>query len=77
VDTRNDPVRARELKVADVHLDDVRAMRAIIAPSSSGGCVGLYCTQLLELDASGENALAEADGHAPGGNGADPPLPSW
>ncbi len=95
VDTRSDPVRARQLKAAwfnvaldrcragapgsygfslfavsraelvrlrDLQLDYVRAMQAIIAQSTQGECVALYCAQLLDLDASADNALVEAEG---------------
>lgn len=54
--------KAEMQSLRDLHLDYVRAMQAIIAQSSSGGCVGLYCAQLLDLDVSAENALAEAGG---------------
>lgn len=49
----------RELR--DLHLDYVRAMQAIIAKSTQGGCVGVYCAQLLDLDVSSNNALAERE----------------
>ena len=40
-----------------LHLDYVRAMQSVIAASSPGECVGLYCAQLLDLSAV-DNALA-------------------
>jgi hypothetical protein len=45
-------------RMRDVHLEYVRAMQQIIAESSSGQCVGLYCAQLLDLGLS-DNALGD------------------
>jgi len=92
VDTRQDPVRGRALKLAwtrlatrklasghpgsfgfslfavskadlrklrDLNQQYVRAMQSLIASSRATDCVGLYCTQLLDLDAGPDNALAE------------------
>jgi len=44
-------------RLRDLHLDYVRAMQSLIAASSPGQCVGLYCAQLLDLSAI-DNALA-------------------
>ena len=35
-----------------LHLQYVRAMQAIIAESKPNQCVGLYCSQLLDLGAA-------------------------
>jgi len=43
-------------RMRDVHLEYVRAMQQIIAESSRGECVGLYCAQLLDLGLT-DNAL--------------------
>ncbi len=43
-------------KLRDLHLEYVRAMQSVIAQSKSSECVGLYCSQLLDL-ASTDNAL--------------------
>ena len=52
-------IAQRDLRrLRDIHLEYVRAMQAVIAASSPGECVGLYCAQLLDLAAS-DNALAE------------------
>jgi len=51
--SREDLRRLREL-----HLEYVRAMQALIASSKHNECVGLYCAQLLDLDASDDNAMA-------------------
>jgi hypothetical protein len=53
--------RADIARLRDVHLEYVRAMQSIIASSSPGECVGLYCAQLLDL-AQKHNALASAEG---------------
>jgi DNA-binding phage protein len=45
-------------RLREIHLEYVRAMQALIAASANNECVGLYCAQLLDLDASAENALA-------------------
>ena len=49
--SRDDLRRVREL-----HLEYVRAMQYVIASSTPGECVGLYCAQLMDL-ASKANAL--------------------
>jgi transcriptional regulator with XRE-family HTH domain len=41
----------------ELHLQYVRAMQSVIAESSPGECVGLYCAQLLDLSTI-DNALA-------------------
>jgi hypothetical protein len=43
-------------RLRDLQLEYVRAMQAIIASSTPGECVGLYCAQLLDL-AVRDNAL--------------------
>jgi transcriptional regulator with XRE-family HTH domain len=43
-------------RLRDLHLEYVRAMQNLIAESTPGECVGLYCAQLLDLSAV-ENAL--------------------
>jgi transcriptional regulator with XRE-family HTH domain len=48
--------RADLRRMRDVHLEYVRAMQSLVAGSSPGQCVGLYCAQLLDLSAV-ENAL--------------------
>jgi hypothetical protein len=50
--SRKDLRRLREL-----HLEYVRAMQSIIAASTPGECVGLYCAQLLDLSLV-DNALS-------------------
>ncbi|MEI9953359.1 MAG: DUF4423 domain-containing protein [Pseudomonadota bacterium] len=45
-------------RMRDVHLEYVRAMQQIIAESTAGQCVGLYCAQLLDLGLS-HNALSD------------------
>jgi len=44
-------------RLRDLHLEYVRAMQSVIAASSPGQCVGLYCAQLLDLS-SVDNALS-------------------
>jgi hypothetical protein len=45
-------VSAADLRhLRDLHLDYVRAMQSVIAASSPGLCVGLYCAQMLDLSA--------------------------
>jgi DNA-binding transcriptional ArsR family regulator len=46
-------------KLRDLQQQYVRAMQSLIASSRATDCVGLYCTQLLDLDDGPENALAE------------------
>jgi len=46
--SRADLTRLRELQ-----LQYVRAMQDIVARSEPSECVGLYCVQLLDLKASG------------------------
>lgn len=43
-------------RLRDLHLEYVRAMQSIIAASTPGESVGLYCAQLLDLSAT-DNAL--------------------
>jgi hypothetical protein len=45
------------LRLRDLHLEYVRAMQSVIAASSPGECVGLYCAQLLDLSLV-DNALS-------------------
>jgi hypothetical protein len=47
--------KASLLRLHDLHLEYVRAMQAVIASSAPSECVGLYCSQLLDL---GEHAVA-------------------
>ena len=50
-------VSRRDLRrLRDLHLEYVRAMQSLIAESSPGECVGLYCAQLMDL-ATSQNAL--------------------
>jgi len=52
--------RAELLRLRELQLEYVRAMEAVVQGSSANDCVGLYCVQLLDLDAGAENALAPA-----------------
>ena len=45
-------------RLRDLHLEYVRAMQSVIASSSPGECVGLYCAQLMDLSTV-ENALGD------------------
>jgi transcriptional regulator with XRE-family HTH domain len=47
-------------RLREIQLEYVRAMEAVVANSSTSECVGLYCVQLMDLDTSAGNALAEA-----------------
>jgi hypothetical protein len=47
-------------RLRDLHLDYVRAMQELIASSEPSECVGLYCSQLLDLAAE-NNVLAHAE----------------
>jgi hypothetical protein len=44
-------------RLRDLHLEYVRAMQELIARSQPSECVGLYCSQLLDL-ADEDNALS-------------------
>jgi transcriptional regulator with XRE-family HTH domain len=48
--------RADLRRLRDLHLEYVRAMQALIASSSPSECVGLYCSQLCDLNLE-NNAL--------------------
>jgi hypothetical protein len=48
--------RADLRQLRDLHLEYVRAMQQVIARSKPNECVGLFCTQLVDL-AQSENAL--------------------
>lgn len=50
--SRQDMLRLRRLQ-----LEFVQAMEAVLATSTASECVGLYCVQLLDLDAGPRNAL--------------------
>jgi hypothetical protein len=50
--------KASLLELHDLHLQYVRAMQAVIARSEPTECVGLYCSQLLDL---GDRAVAQRD----------------
>lgn len=52
--------RQELLRLRELQLEYVRAMEAVIAGSGANDCVGLYCVQLLDLDASAQNALGAA-----------------
>jgi hypothetical protein len=41
--------RADLIKIRELHLDYVRAMQRVISESEGTQCVGLYCSQLLDL----------------------------
>jgi transcriptional regulator with XRE-family HTH domain len=47
-------------RLRDLHLEYVRAMQELIASSEPSECVGLYCSQLLDLAAE-DNVLAYAE----------------
>jgi hypothetical protein len=49
--------RADMRRLRQLQLEYVRAMEAVLAGSSTSECVGLYCVQLLDLDAEQSNAL--------------------
>jgi hypothetical protein len=44
-------------KLRDLQLEYVRGMQSLIAASTPGQCVGLYCAQLMDLSAV-DNALS-------------------
>lgn len=48
--------RADFVKIRELHLDYVRAMQRLIAQSESPECVGLYCSQLLDLSSQAVSA---------------------
>lgn len=56
--------RQELLRLRELQLEYVRAMEAVIAGSGANDCVGLYCVQLLDLDAGADNALGAARGAA-------------
>lgn len=50
-------ISRRDLRrLRDLHLEYLREMQHVIAKSTPGECVGLYCAQLMDL-AAAENAL--------------------
>ena len=52
-------VSRRDLRrLREVQLEYVKQLHAIIADSEPSECVGLFCTQLLDLSVTPENALA-------------------
>lgn len=51
-------------RLRDLHLEYVRAMQELIASSGPSECVGLYCSQLLDLAAE-DNVLAHAETSPP------------
>jgi transcriptional regulator with XRE-family HTH domain len=50
--------KADLMQLHNLHLQYVRAMQEVIARSAPSECVGLYCSQLLDL---GDHALAAGD----------------
>ena len=46
------------VRLRDLHVEYVRAMQDIIAASPKSECVALFCTQLLDLDATASSAFA-------------------
>jgi hypothetical protein len=49
--------RAELLKMRELQLEYVRAMKALVQSSGRNDCVGLYCVQLLDLAVDAENVL--------------------
>ena len=45
-------------RLHEIQLAYVREMQAVIAASAANECVGLFCTQLLDLSAAKGNAFA-------------------
>lgn len=54
--------RAELLRMRELQLEYVRAMEALVQGSARNDCVGLYCVQLLDLDAGDENVLGVGTG---------------
>lgn len=54
--------RAELLRMRELQLEYVRAMEALVQSSPRNDCVGLYCVQLLDLDAGGDNVLGAETG---------------
>ncbi len=50
--------RAELVRLREIQLEYVRAMEAVVQGSRTNDCVGLYCMQLLDLDAGVDNVLA-------------------
>ncbi len=46
-------------RIRALHLEYVSAMQTIIAASTNDECVGLYCSQLMDLSELEDNALSE------------------
>jgi hypothetical protein len=48
--------RADLVKIRELHLGYVRAMQSLIARSENPECVGLYCSQLLDLSSEASSS---------------------